>query len=373
MVLRSGHLIESHWAASGQWIDAARQWAELFDQQPCASPYLASPWVHTFVDVFATRLPTTQVHTCSTGGALIGTCLFTQRIDRRALLPLSRWHLNTAGEDQADSLEMEHNAVHCAARHESRVREDVANFVDCAQVDELLLAGVSEEAVARFCAALPHCKADIECRDSPYVDLEALLATGRDQLPVLSRNTRERLRRSLRRYREVAELRVEAATSVADGSAMFDKMVVLHEARWRAPRQAGGFASEVRRRFHRTFIQRGHGAGHVQLLRVRQGERTLGVLYNLVANGHVCLYQSGLRFDGDKQLSPGLVVHHLAIGHCLSAGFWEYDFLPSAPGEGRYKRSLASVAHRLGTVLLQRPGWRGTWSALARLMNRRFR
>ena len=366
-------MIESRSVNAGEWNDAARQWAGLFAHAPRASPYLTPGWVHAFVDTFAAELPIAQVHTRSADGVLIGTCLFTQRTDRRALVPLRRWYLNTAGEGHADSVVVEHNEVLCAAGHESRVYAEVAGFVDGAPVDELLLAGATEDAVARFCAALPHWKADIEWRDAPYVDLEALRTTGRDHMAVLSRNTRERVRRSLRRYREVAELRVEVATSVAEALAMFDEMVVLHEARWHALGQAGGFASEVRRRFHRTFVARAHGAGHVQFLRICHGERTLGVLYNLVANGHVCFYQSGLRYDGDKQLTPGLVAHHLAIGHCLSAGFREYDFLPSAPGEGRYKLSLATGAHRLGTVLLQRPGWRGTWFALARSLKRRFR
>jgi len=369
----SDTMIESHGANSGEWNVAAREWAGLFAHAPKASPYLTSSWVHAFVDIFAPGLPMVQAKARSADGALIGTCLFTQCIDRRALVPMRRWHLNTAGERDEESVVVEHNALLCAAGHETQVYADVAAFVDLAPVDELLLAGATEDAVTRFCAALPHWSADIEWRDSPYVDLEALRAAGGDHLAVLSRNTRERVRRSLRRYREVAELRVEEATSVAEALAMFDEMVTLHEARWHALGKAGGFASPARRDFHRTFVQRAHGAGHIQLLRVGHGERTLGVLYNLVANGHVCFYQSGLRYDIGKQLSPGLVAHHLAIGHCLSAGFRTYDFLPSAPGEGRYKLSLATRAHRLGTVLLRRPGWRGSWFALARSLKRRFR
>ncbi len=369
----SDPVIESHGVNPGEWNADARHWAGLFAHAPRASPYLTPSWVHAYVDTFAAGLPMVHVNARNEDGALIGTCLFTQRIDRRALVPLSRWHLNTAGERDEDSVVVEHNALLCEAGHESRVYADIAELVDLAPVDELTLAGATEDAVTRFCAALPHWSADIEWRDSPYVDLEALRAAGGDHLAVLSRNTRERLRRSLRRYREVAELRVEVATSVAEALAMFDEMVTLHEARWHALGQVGGFASQARRDFHRTFIQRAHGAEHVQLLRVCHGKRTLGVLYNLVANGHVCFYQSGVRYDEGRQLSPGLVVHHLAIGHCLSAGFLTYDFLPSAPGEGRYKLSLATDTHRLGTVLLRRPGWRGRWFALARSLKRRFR
>jgi hypothetical protein len=64
------------------------------------------------------------------------------------------------------------------------------------------------------------------------------------------------------------------------------------------------------------------------------------------------------------------VVHHLAIGHYLQSGYTRYDFLPSAPGEGRYKISLAPDSQRLGTVLLQRPGWRRLWFDTARALRR---
>ena len=177
-------------------------------------------------------------------------------------------------------------------------------------------------------------------------------------MAVLSRNTREQLRRSMRRYQERGALVIESARTLTEARAMFAEMVALHAQHWNALGQSGGFSTPSRRAFHRSFLERAFPLGQVQLLRVCAGDCVVGVLYNLVANGHVCFYQSGLRYDEDKQLKPGLVAHHLAIGHCLAAGFRQYDFLPSAPSEGRYKMSLSTNVHRIGTVLFQRPGWR---------------
>jgi CelD/BcsL family acetyltransferase involved in cellulose biosynthesis len=297
---------------------------------------------------------------------LIGSCLLTKRVDYRALIPLRRAYLNTAGEPDADSVVVEHNAMLCATEPAARVYEQLALYIEKSPLDELQLSGATEQAVELMLRALPHWRADVEWRESPCVDLAALRGAGADHLSVISRNTREQLRRSLRKYGDFGELSVAAAETLAEAHMMFDELLLLHEARWQSLGQCGGFATSVRRDFHRLFLERAFPAGQVQLLRVRAGDRVLGVLYNLVAKGHVCFYQSGLRFDESNQLKPGLVAHHLAIQHCLQSGYDLYDFLPSSPGEGRYKSSLANASRRLGTVLLKRPGWRRQWFDLAR-------
>jgi len=357
---------ESRQVRTGRWTKAEREWAALFARAPHASPYLASAWVSSYVDTFAGVLPCEQLLVRNQYNELIASCLLTKRVDRRALLPLRRAYLNTAGERDADSVVVEHNGVLCCAVSAAPVYEQLALHIEQSSVDEFQLSGGTEEAVTLMLGALPHWRGDIEWRESPCVDLAALRGAGGDHLAVISRNTREQLRRSLRKYGEIGGLIVDAAASLSEAHAMFDEMVLLHEARWQSLGQRGGFASPVRRDFHRLFIERAFPVGQVQLLRVRAGDRVLGVLYNLVANGHVCFYQSGLRFDDSNHLKPGLVAHHLAIQHCLRAGYDLYDFLPSSPGEGRYKNSLANTARRLGTVLLQRPGWRRQWFGMAR-------
>ncbi len=203
------------------------------------------------------------------------------------------------------------------------------------------------------------------------MDLARLRDSGGDHLRAVSRNTREQIRRSLTRYRERGEVTVTAAQTPDEAQAMFEEMLVLHDARWHAVGKGGGFASPLRRQFHRAFVRRGVAEGHAQLLRVAAGDRVIGVLYNLVANGKVNFYQSGLQYEDDKHLKPGLVAHHLAIEHCLALGCCEYDFLMSKPGEGRYKESLSNASRQLGWVTLYRGGWRQRYFAFARAMRLR--
>jgi CelD/BcsL family acetyltransferase involved in cellulose biosynthesis len=220
------------------------------------------------------------------------------------------------------------------------------------------------------CHVLPTWRADVEWRESPFVDLEKLRASGKGHLDTVSRNTREQIRRSLRRYADRGELTVTVATTPHEARQAFAEMVQLHEARWQAAGELGGFATSLRKQFHTAFVEHGAATGHMHLLRVHAGDHLLGVLYNLVANGQVCFYQSGLQYEADKQLKPGLAVHHLAIEYYLAHGYREYDFLPSEPGEGRYKLSLATSSRRLGTLRLQRPGLRRAYFDTARRVKR---
>ncbi|GAB1342511.1 GNAT family N-acetyltransferase [Gemmatimonas sp.] len=327
------------------------------------------------MDTFANRFLCHQLIVRDSNDDIIGSSLVVLRKDKRAVLPLRRLFLNTAGEDDADNTVVEYNAVLCASEHAEAVHDAIAAYIGRSGADEFMLSGGTERAVALCRHVLPTWRADVEWRESPFVDLEALRAAGAGHLDVISRNTREQIRRSLRRYAERGELSVSLASTPLEMHQAFAEMVRLHEARWQAAGELGGFATPLRKQFHAAFVEHGGATGHMHLLRVYAGGQLLGVLYNLVANGHVCFYQSGLQYEADKQLKPGLVVHHLAIEHYLANGYREYDFLPSETGEGRYKQSLSTSSRRLGTLRLQRPGLRRRYFDAARrvklLMNQR--
>lgn len=351
---------------SGHWGEGAAAWDSIVRRMPLSSPYLATAWTDAWIRTFGPVLKPRQLIVTDSSGCEIGTCLLTKQVRRSAVLPHVRMHVNTDGEAPADSVIVEHNRLLAVPGAEVEVAHAIAARVRAMRVDELRLSGAPEAEVNRVCQAMAGWSADVEWKDSPYVNLDALRSAGRDHVDVLSANTREQLRRSLARYRQRGEIRVSVAASAGEALSMFEQLTVLHEARWQAVGQQGGFATPLRRTFHRAFVQDGMRAGNVQLLQVSVGDEVIGVLYNLLANGRVNFYQAGFRYESDKHLKPGMVVHHLAIMHCLKAGMSEYDFLPSAPGEGRYKTSMSDSNHRLAVLTLSRPGWRSKVFSSAR-------
>ncbi len=343
---------------AGHWGEGAAAWESIVRRMPLSSPYLSKAWTDAWIRTFGPSLKPRQLVVTDGSGLPIGTCLLTAQTRRSAVLPHVRMHVNTDGESPADSVIVEHNGLLAVPGAEAAVAHAVAAQVGAMRVDELRLSGAPEAEVNRVCQALADWVVDVEWKDSPYVNLDAMRIAGRDHVDLLSSNTREQLRRSLGRYRQRGEIRLKVAASADEALSMFEQLTALHDARWQAVGQQGGFATPLRRAFHRAFVQDGTRSGNAQLLSVSVGDEVIGVLYNLVANGRVNFYQAGFRYERDKHLKPGMVVHHLAIMHCLQAGMSEYDFLPSAPGEGRYKTSLSDSNHRLAVLTLSRPGWR---------------
>ena len=341
------------------WDDRGRdRWHQVVARMPASSPFLSTAWTNAWMGVFGRVLNPVQVSVLNASGAPIGSCLLTSRVRRETMVPHVRVHLNTDGENAVDSVIVEHNALLATLGAEDVVARAIAGHVIGMRVDEFRVASAGEAEVDRLVRAFPGWTADIEWHSAPFVNLDQLRAAARSHLDVLSRNTREQLRRSLTRYERRGPIVVEAARTVYEAEAMFVELVGLHESRWQAVGHSGAFASPSRREFHRAFIREGVPTGNAQLLRITAGGDTIAVLYNLVANGRVNFYQSGLRHEDDKHLKPGMAAHHLAIQHYLEHGYAEYDFLSSAPGEGRYKSSLANDSRQLAHLTLARPGWR---------------
>jgi CelD/BcsL family acetyltransferase involved in cellulose biosynthesis len=347
---------------SSAWDDRGRdRWHQVVRCMPTSSPFLSTAWTNAWMGVFGRVLNPVQVSVLDPSGAPIGSCLLTSRVRRDTVVPHVRVHLNTDGENAMDSVIVEHNALLAIAGAEDVVAQTLAGYVISMRADEFRVAGAGEAEVDRLVRAFPGWTAEVEWHNAPFVNLDLLRAAARSHLDVLSRNTREQLRRSLTRYQRRGRIVVEVARTVREAEAMFGELVGLHESRWQAVGHSGAFASASRREFHRAFIREGVLTGNAHLLRITVGGDTIAVLYNLVANGRVNFYQSGLRHEDDKHLKPGMAAHHLAIQHYLEHGYAEYDFLSSAPGEGRYKSSLANDSRQLAHLTLARPGWRRSY------------
>src|SRR5262249_11203404 len=144
---------------------------------------------------------------------------------------------------------------------------------------------------------------------APTVDLEKVRGAV-DYLKLLGGSTRSQIRRSQKLYGARGKLALEVAASLDQARSMFDELVALHRHGWRGRGEAGASLPFVHD-FPRRLIGRRFTAGEIQLLRVRAGDTTVGCLYNFVSRGEVLFYQSGLAYETDGKLKPGLVCHAL--------------------------------------------------------------
>ena len=266
-----------------------------------ASPFQRWSWVGCRA---AERYPHPVLVQAHRGNGLLGLALLNRRRGRL-------W-LHESGDPALDSIYVEHNGPLALPGPD---RDAVlTGLLRCALGDPaaclggVALSGVNCGVLAAAQgagAAVSH-----QARTAPFADLAAVPA-GTDYLAVLSRNTRQQLRRSARAYGTV---RLDRAETAAQALEYLDGLTALHTASWRARGKPGAFAQPAFLRFHRELAAHGAPAGEVDLLRMTAGTGVVGYLYNLRACGRVCAYQGGFDYAGAPPYGkPGLLCHHLAI------------------------------------------------------------
>jgi CelD/BcsL family acetyltransferase involved in cellulose biosynthesis len=184
------------------------------------------------------------------------------------------------------------------------------------------------------------------------VELAPLRAAGTSYLDSLSANTRQQIRRSIRLYERRGPLTATRARDAHEALAFLDELKILHQRYWTGRGEPGGFAYPFFERFQRRLIATSLADGALELVRIACGPAAIGYVYNLVHAGRVMAYQTGIDYEDDAKLKPGLVSHALCIQMHLDEGAEVYDFMA---GAARYKASMATRGPDMVYCVLERP------------------
>ena len=354
---------------AGSWPTLRSDWQRLYTASEVPSFFLSPIWVDAWL---ATYGDDHDLHfVCfRAGGALQGIVLISGRRTKGGLLSLGQLHLNTAGEG-TDSPMVEHNAFVCLPEYQDIFSALLWDWLEEQVWDEFILDGIAPNSLTAIAKAfgLP---ADDIWRDAPYVDLGHLRCNGSSFLDSLSKNSRQKIRRSIRLYEEAAPIELAYAPTQAVAITYFNELIQLHQPFWNSRGKLGAFASDRMRTFHTKIIKTGQPRKDYDLIRISHGAETLGVIYNLIHANHISYYQSGFSYQSDNRLKPGLVCHSLVIQDALDAGFDEYDFLATAGEGAQYKSSLSNANRQLGWITYRRDSVRTRMIRAAKSIRRRF-
>lgn len=291
----------------------------------------------------AERFPDPLLLAAEAHGRTLALALFNRAPDGRL------W-LHESGDPTWDTVFIEHNGPLIARDAPA----DLAARLEAALDGTVVWSGIDATQAARLLAR-PGTIRRKEEQPAPRLDFAPIRAAARGWEAELSANTRQQLRRSLRRYAEGGALAIHAAASAGEAIGFLADLARLHQATWEGRGQPGAFAEPRFLDFHRDLITHALPRGEVALLRVTAGDEIVGYLYNFLWRGWSLAYQSGFAYpDGDSHRKPGLTCHHLAISAHFDAGGAGYDFLA---GDARYKTSLANDARTLHW-LETGPAWR---------------
>jgi CelD/BcsL family acetyltransferase involved in cellulose biosynthesis len=355
------------------WPLVSDTWAALARESPHSSFFLSLSWVDSWMRVFGEPLEPKVLLFRDGKREVSGMCLFVVRHEPVGPFRLRRAYLNTAGEDEADETCVEYNALLCKAEFE---REVVAAFASYAQEqswDELVFNGMGPGPILTALQDADYAATMVSNnqRSAYFVPLASLGGPAKDSyVDSLSRSTREQIRRSVKIYEARGPIEVRAAVDLRDAHSALNDLAEFHQAAWKARGKDGIFASPRLLSFHRHLIDAAFPQVGVQLLRVTVGGDLLAVLYHFLHAGRVHFYQSGIKYEEDNRLKPGLVAHSRAVEFYRNAGYSEYDFLA---GNSRYKQSLSTSHRSVAWLTYRRPSLKVKTIEALRSVRRRFR
>jgi CelD/BcsL family acetyltransferase involved in cellulose biosynthesis len=327
-------------------------------------------WTAAWLDTFGRELEVDAL-VFTAGGRSVGICLLVSAMESRGPFRIRRVYVNTTGEPLFERNTIEFNTVLCLPGWEDAVLASLWEDLRRRKWDECVAEGWTADGLLPAFARAAPADVAVAFTEEPsfHVDLDSLRRAGLSYEHALSANTRAQIRRSLAIYGRRAAVRLDLATDERSAEGLLDELIDRHQATWHARGQPGAFAVPRKVAFHRALVRRGVARGTVHLLRVSAGD-TIGVFYNFVHRGKVYFYQSGLQYEADAHLKPGLVSHYCAIEHYFRAGFSEYDFLA---GDSRYKRSLSTGSRPLVWATFSRRSLRLTTIELLRRARRTYR
>lgn len=325
--------------------DLEAQWRDL-ETRADASFFQSWSWIGTWLAGMPAGM-TPLVARCTAAGDTVALGIIVpSRRRRRLLWRPRRLLLNETGDAVFDSLFIEHNGFLTERGH------DAAGFTlrSLAQMrpfaDEIVLGGVGDAALAIDLPAGWR----VADKSVPAFALD-LMDAGIADLGRFGRNTRRQIRGAQQDYGALGPIEVEVARQVPEALDFLDELKRLHQRYWRGRGRPGAFASAAFEDFHRRLVTSCHERGETELLRIRAGSRTVGLLYNFIHRGRVYAYQSGFDYTLLPRGRPGILCHSLAIERHRRGGALVYDFLA---GDNRLKRNLSSTTMQLHWLTWQR-------------------
>ena len=164
----------------------------------------------------------------------------------------------------------------------------------------------------------------------------------------LSRNTRQRVRRFIRRFEEDDAFRIVRGDA-ADFAWRLDALLSLWHATW-GPTRRPGRAREAVRRFRRVFEQ-SHAIGAVEIPVMLRDGRPVAALGCLVDRAGKRLFFIAAGRDPDEEGNAGLVLHAHNIAWAIEHGIRAYDL---CHGNEYYKYSLGATDRVTTNVTVER-------------------
>ncbi|WP_045856655.1 GNAT family N-acetyltransferase [Teredinibacter purpureus] len=354
---------EYHITVSSEPLEAIGKLWQALEPNTAQNVFLSWRWVSAWLETIA---PDAMLVTLFSGEDIVGLGLFTIRVETRHRLIRSRvLRLGRTGCQQEDQIWPEYNGLLLHRAHQASAPSAFMAYLNTRDDwDEFELGATAEPLLKHYQnkACNP-----VEKWAAPAfgVDLRAVKATNKEYLAGISRNTRYQINRCKKSYSADGTISFRVLKTAEQINGIWPDMVTLHRKRWDHTPEKSGFSNPIFSEFHRQLVARALSDESVHICALYVDDRLLACSYNLLCDGVVYFYLSGVMQETDKNRKPGLLLHTFSIDYYAQAGFRYYDFMA---GDAQYKRSMAEQHSMLKMVSFQRKKIRFKFERLARAL-----
>jgi CelD/BcsL family acetyltransferase involved in cellulose biosynthesis len=352
--------------------DIEQEWLDLQNRVDC-SWFQSWGWIRTWLEKIAIDYHPLVARVWFEG-TLVGMGIFVhRRISRRLIIHTDALFLNEYPFDGRNMV-IEYNGLLADPSHQLAVyRETIAHLFHAhSNCNELFFGALrSTSPLIHVAGQIKGVRLKILEESSTWsIDLDGFEQGIDAYLATLSKNRRTQIRRSFRLYEEHGPLQIDEASNAEAAQVFFDGLKELHTDRWKSKGLQGSFANPLWGVFNRALIRSRFASGEIQLLRVSNSRGVIGYLYNFVWRKHIYCIQGGFKFSENKQLTPGYVVHVLAIAYNKQKGMKVYDLMH---GDSLYKTTLCNRNQTLQWMVMQRRRVRFSLEDIAVSIVRQYR
>ncbi len=322
-----------------------------------SSFFLSWQWIGTWLD---TICPSRMARLLSVRheGRVVAMGILTRRGRLFGLAPASL-RLHETGSRELDSLTIEYNGLLAGTGHHRQALAAMVRhlleheprwltiFLPGIDVDQLPLAALEEMPI----------EIRMNARPTHFVDLERLRDDGADYLSSLGSKTRAAVRRTARRFEQaIGPVTLATANTPGQRRDFFHALVEQHQRYWHSRNGSSGAFGDTRVvRFHERLLEQATQTAGGQLMRLSAGDTPVGYAYNIVSNGTVYFYQSGIDYAAASfHGSPGLLLLSRVIEQHLREGTTRFELMA---GDSPYKRSLGTQAGSMAWTSIDRIGF----------------
>jgi CelD/BcsL family acetyltransferase involved in cellulose biosynthesis len=318
------------------------EWQSLESRIQSSSLMCSYDWTQNWLKHYGDMVPH-RIAIVRRSGVAIGMTLLTTGVDQKeGPLPIRTLHFGTAGEPEQDSVCVEYNRLLVEPQNRIVFVNQLMDHIENHERWEcLVLDGMAEADAQAILSRSP--TADVETVPSHFSDLQAFRdseAAGKEPWRMFGESTKTNLRRA---FRDLGEVTLDWSETAEQALMYYEEMIGYHQARWQAAGKPGVFSSARFTEFHRDLITELVPQRRAVLVRARQGDKVLGILYVLIEANRLLYYQAGLP-DHQSKLSLGCVTQYLTMLEGSRRGYAAFDFMA---GDTLNKRVLSTHQNTL--------------------------